>query len=154
MLACSDVDRQIFGNQLADGAWRVPSQWTVYLSELDSTLDMARMVFGRKRLGRLVEGDVVSPALADFLRSQNRFSLVDVSRAENADANNGHAYFHKSPWVSSDLLLTFATSLPPGERGLVKKGDSPLWEFPDDYVARLGSLANLPSNQGDAPDAD
>lgn len=140
-LVCSDVDREIFGSQLADGAWKLPRRMTVYVSGVDETLGMARMVFQRDRLGQLLPEDRLRPRVARFLREQEVLSLIDVTQAENVGANNGHAYFHKSPWVSSDLLLTLATGRPPGERGLSRNGDSPLWEFPADYVARLRAAA-------------
>ena len=56
--------------------------------------------------------------------------------AEASDAGNGHAYFRKSPWASSDVLMTLATDLGPEERGLVRE-DSPIWIFPPDYLERL-----------------
>jgi hypothetical protein len=42
-----------------------------------------------------------------------------------------------SPWVSSDVLLTLLYDLEPEKRGLVRVPDSPVWVFPDDYIARL-----------------
>ncbi|MGD8270226.1 MAG: hypothetical protein PVH69_08630 [Desulfobacterales bacterium] len=35
-----------------------------------------------------------------------------------ADSGNGHAYFRKSPWTSSDILTTLTFDLKPQERGL------------------------------------
>ena len=43
----------------------------------------------------------------------------------------------KSPWASSDLLMTLRYGLGPAERGLVPSDDGILWTFPPDYVDRL-----------------
>ena len=54
------------------------------------------------------------------------------------DDGNGHAYFRKSPWVSSDILMTLRHGLGPAERGLEQRDDSPVWRFPRDYPAHSG----------------
>ena len=43
----------------------------------------------------------------------------------------------KSPWTSSDILVTLRFGLKPEERGLVQTGDLPIWMFPEDYTQRL-----------------
>ncbi len=139
-LVCSDVDRGIFGHKLENGICKVPQQLVVYVSQIDSTLEMSQFFFGRRRLGRLFDDDEIPPAFSQFLKQQRDLHFIDVSAAENAGANNGHAYFHKSPWVSSDLLLSFYSDLEPDERGLLRKNGSPLWEFPTDYPERLRNL--------------
>ena len=64
------------------------------------------------------------------------FSLINVSDAEGADSGNGHGYFRSSPWASSDVLMTLYYGLLPGERGLVKDPDLPVFSFPPDYLER------------------
>ena len=140
ILVGSDMDRAVFGNLVADGICDVPARLTVYLSQLDNTLGMSRFVFRRKRLGQLVEDDQLTPGVAAFLREEEDLIMIDVSRAENVAANSGHAYFRKSPWVSSDLLLALRSGRAPGDRGLVPLDGTPLWEFPDDYLEQLRTL--------------
>ncbi|MEJ2604769.1 MAG: hypothetical protein P8172_16060, partial [Gammaproteobacteria bacterium] len=67
----------------------------------------------------------------------DRLHFVDVEDADQFDEGNGHGYFRKSPWVSSDVLMTLRYGLAPGERGLVRREDSPIWRFPPDYLSRL-----------------
>jgi esterase/lipase superfamily enzyme len=137
VLTGSDIDRHIFGAYLLDGIASVPEHLTVYTSSTDSAMGPSEWVFGRRRMGRMfVEGEM-SATGAEYIRNSSDVSIVNVTGAEQADAGNGHAYFQKSPWVSSDLLATFAHGLSPGERGLVREGDSPIWEFPPDYVEKL-----------------
>ena len=137
ILVCSDVDRGIFGHQLENGAWKIPDRLTIYVSESDNTLGMSEILFQRQRIGRLIKEDSFSEPLTQLLRNQEHLDFIDVTNAENVSANNGHAYFHKSPWVSSDVLLTLRYGLPPAARGLDRAGESPLWHFANDYPTRL-----------------
>ena len=45
--------------------------------------------------------------------------------------------FIDSPWVSSDILVTLRYDLLPGERGLTRSDEDPMWRFPPDYIANL-----------------
>ena len=141
ILVCSDVDRGIFANQLANGIARIPRQLTIYASQADSTLGMSQTVFGRQRLGQLLDGETLSRDAIDFLNRHPNLTFIDVSRAENIEANNGHAYFHKSPWVSSDLLLVMRSGLTPEQRCLERSPSGILWRFPTDYPSRLQAEA-------------
>ena len=49
------------------------------------------------------------------------------------------AYFRKSPWVSSDILMSLMYDLSPEERGLVRGEREFAWRFPADYISRLRS---------------
>ena len=60
-----------------------------------------------------------------------------MSDAEGASTGNGHAYFRRSPWVSSDILMTLMYDLSVEQRGLVRGPDLPVWQFPPDYINRL-----------------
>ena len=140
ILVCSDVDRGIFGHQLENGVWKIPDRLTIYVSESDNTLGMSEVLFQRQRIGRLIKEDSFSAPLTQLLRNQEHLDFIDVTNAENVSANNGHAYFHKSPWVSSDVLLTLRYALSPSARGLDRAGESPLWHFPNDYPSRLAQV--------------
>jgi hypothetical protein len=41
----------------------------------------------------------------EFLQTNPALQFVDVSEAAGSTTGNGHSYFHKSLWVSSDLLV-------------------------------------------------
>lgn len=140
LLVCSDIDRGIFYQQLHNGLWKLPQRLVIYMSRADSTLAMAERVFRRQRVGRLLENEAFDQPLNEFLRQQEFVELIDVTHAENVAANNGHAYFHKSPWVSSDVLLLLGDQAAPAARGLVRDRDSPLWRFPSDYPQRLAEI--------------
>ena len=60
--------------------------------------------------------------------------------APGADSGNGHAYFRKSPWTSSDILATLTFDLKPEERGLEQAGGRPIWTFSADYIDKLRAV--------------
>ena len=80
-------------------------------------------------------------------------SAVSVQIAKSdflsaATTDNGHAYFRKSPWVSSDIVMTLMFDLQPNERGLVQDPEMLIWTFPADYIQRLRNA--LLKNRQDA----
>ncbi len=141
VLVASDVDRQQFGNYLADGLLDVPETLTVYMSETDSALGFANFLFTRYRLGQLLDESTLDPGVRNYLRDVKNLVLVDVTGAEGYRKSNGHSYFRYSPWVSGDVLLTLLAAIPPEKRGLVREPGSLVWKFPKDYSQRLEKLA-------------
>jgi esterase/lipase superfamily enzyme len=137
LLVGSDIDRSILTGYLLDGALRVPDSLTIYQSSEDSALGLSQRVFGRNRTGEIVKGDLTRPGVRAFLSEHPELRIVDVTRAEGGTTGSGHGYFRESPWVSSDILTTLLYDLAPSERGLVPAQDSPIWTFPEDYIARL-----------------
>jgi hypothetical protein len=77
------------------------------------------------------------PRTADFLQANPSLEFVDVTEAAGSTTGNGHAYFRKSPWVSSDLLTLLAYDIGAAERGLEKEENLLVWTFPPDFIERL-----------------
>lgn len=137
ILTASDFDRQLYGAYINEGILDIPMDTTVYLSELDSALSLSRWLFNRQRLGQMWEGRKLPDGLAELLWQADDLVLIDVSDVDKAGTGNGHAYFRKSPWVSSDILATLMYDLSPEERGLTHSREWPIWQFPPDYITRL-----------------
>ncbi|KPK11092.1 MAG: hypothetical protein AMJ68_07080 [Acidithiobacillales bacterium SG8_45] len=137
ILVGSDSDRGIFSGHLEDGLLNIMDDFTIYMSDTDKALGVSNFVFSRRRLGQVFMPENMEPYVRNYLERTSELMLVDVTNAEEAAAGNGHAYFRKSPWVSSDVLMTLKYSLAPGERGLVRHKELPVWVFPDDYTERL-----------------
>jgi esterase/lipase superfamily enzyme len=135
ILTGSDVDRDIFGGYLMDGALRVPEALIVYQSTEDKALGMSRFVFGRNRVGQFFDAD--DPAREKFLSANPQLQLINVTEARGARGGTGHGYFRSSPWVSSDVLVSLLYGAAPSARGLVQIEGSRVWAFPEDYPARL-----------------
>jgi esterase/lipase superfamily enzyme len=137
ILVGSDMDRDVFGAYLADGLLKVPQHLSIYISEKDKALSLSRFLTRRERLGEMWSQDM-DPAVAEYLyQNEADISIINVTEASEATAGNGHGYFRRSPWSSSDILITLAYGLSPAERGLVRGEDSPIWSFPADYIKRL-----------------
>jgi esterase/lipase superfamily enzyme len=137
ILIGSDMDRAVFGAYLADGLLKVPQHLSIYISAKDKALSLSRFLTRRERLGEMWAKEM-EPAVAEYLyQSEADISIINVTEASQATAGNGHGYFRRSPWASSDILTTLAYGLSPPERGLVRGGDSPIWSFPADYIERL-----------------
>lgn len=137
ILTASDFDRQLFGIQLDKGLLKIPKTLTVYVSETDSALGFSKWLFGRERLGQMWKDRKLPDTAVSYLRKRQELVFIDVTDAESAATGNGHAYFRKSPWISSDILMTLMHDLKPDERGLVRSEDIPVWTFPPDYIQRL-----------------
>ena len=144
ILIGSDVDRSIFGGYLLDGALRVPRSLTIYQSSLDGALAWSNRIFARERLGQAFDDVNATPEQLQWFVDNPELRFIDVSEADQGKVLGGHGYFRKSPWVSSDILMTLMYNLTPDERGLVQQDGLPLWTFPPDYVERLrNSLAEI-----------
>ncbi len=138
ILVGSDLDREVFAAYVADGALDVPRHLSVYVSEHDKALGFARWLTRRKRLGQMLDDESLAPSIRRLFSDRvDHLSLIDVSDAEGASTGNGHAYFRRSPWVSSDILMTLMYDLSAEQRGLVRSPDLPVWQFPPDYINRL-----------------
>lgn len=140
ILVGSDVDWGIFGNMLLDGVLNVSRSISIYMSEGDQALGVSKFLLSRERLGQLKKDEKIEKHLAELLLEIEDLNFIDVSDAEGAMTGNGHAYFRKSPWASSDILVTLAYDLKPMERGLTHTKEKPIWSFPSDYIERLKSI--------------
>ncbi|MHC4959109.1 MAG: alpha/beta hydrolase [Planctomycetota bacterium] len=140
ILVGSDIDRDLMGAWLLDGLLNACTDLTIYRSATDGALGISNFLFARKRVGQFSEEDLLRAPLDALLRAQKDLIMIDVTGAAGSASGNGHAYFRKSPWVSSDILLTLILDPKPAERGLIRRGDEPLWRFPEDYPERLKKL--------------
>ncbi|MGD9603187.1 MAG: alpha/beta hydrolase [Gammaproteobacteria bacterium] len=135
ILVGSDVDSDVFASYVVDGLLRVPERLTFYTSPADEALHLSSRIFDHVRMGQILPG-MLDTRMREFVAASDRLTLIDVEGAADFDAGNGHAYFRRSPWVSSDVLMTLRYGLPPASRGLEQKAPSPIWRFPADYLER------------------
>ena len=140
ILVGSDMDRDIFYNNLLDGILSITDNFNIYVSEADQALGVSTWLFGRKRLGMIKKNRTFSAHSAKLLMEIKDLNFIDVTDAEGSTSGNGHAYFRKSPWASSDILVTLLYDIPPVERGLMRTPEKPVWTFPPDYMYTLRSV--------------
>ncbi len=141
----SDVDHGLFKIYLADGLLNTAKTVTIYSSQKDHALSVSQLLHEHTRLGQkqLRDFDV---EVIKYIKDNPELRFIDVTDAEGSTSGNGHNYFRKSPWVSSDILVTLLYDLSPEERGLVLLSDLPTWSFPDDYIERLELQLQKQSN--------
>ncbi len=138
ILTGSDFDRQLFGAYVDEGILNVTKSFTIYLSEMDKALGMSKWLFKRDRLGQIWDESRMTEHIVEWLWETDEITFIDVKDAEKSSTGNGHAYFRKSPWVSSDILSTLMYDLTPEERSLQRTREWPMWKFPPDYIKTLG----------------
>ena len=88
----------------------------------------------------------------NFLRANPALEFIDVNDAAGSTTGNGHAYFRKSPWVSSDLLVLLSQNMGAAERGLEKEANLPVWAFPPDFIERLRKVLTKMNPNPDKPE--
>jgi esterase/lipase superfamily enzyme len=136
VFAAPDIDMMLFTARYRDGFEDMADTITIYTNANDTALNWALRFFGWPRLG--APGEFGSTP--DDLRSIYEFEktmIIDVSAAEDAASGNGHGYFVKSPWVSTDLLLTLKYLAKPRERGLSKRESDKVWSFTEGYPKKI-----------------
>ncbi len=139
VLAAPDMDMMAFINAVHDRFYEVSGNVAVYASTKDRALEFSQWLYGNTRLGRAV--GKLEPWESATLRSVPEIQMVDASEAEERHRNLlGHGYFHRDPWVSSDIGA-FIMGRPPAGRGLVKDSQGVFWKFPEDFPERLVRLA-------------
>ena len=138
VLAAPDMDSMRFMNAVFDRFFEMATNVTVYVYPKDKALAISGKLFGTNRvgsaLGKLTDWEKAA------LKQATNLQMVDVTVPQSQYGSLlGHGYFHRDPWVSSDILLGGNTPNAV-ERGLVKSVDGLFWEFTEDYPERLEAL--------------
>ncbi len=135
VLAAPDMDLMAFVNAIYDRFYEMANGIAVYASPYDRALELSQVLHNEKRLGRTV-GSLEDWEQEVLLAAEN-IEMIDASRAEKTYTNFlGHSYFHRDPWVSSDIGAFILGKTPP-DRELVRDSDEVFWKFPSDYPDRL-----------------
>jgi len=136
VFAAPDIDTMLFTARYRDGFEDVADAITIYTNANDTALKWALRFFGWPRLG--APGELgLTPQDLQHLNEFENTTLIDVAAAENVASGNGHGYFVKSPWVSTDLLLTLKHDFDPQKRGLRYNEVDAVWVFPESYPQRI-----------------
>jgi esterase/lipase superfamily enzyme len=134
-----DIDLMLFAARYRDGFADIADKITIYTNANDNALNWALRFFGWPRLG--APGELgLTPEEIRSLEDFGKTVIIDVAEAENSASGNGHGYFIKSPWVSSDILLTLRCGLVVSERGLLKPKGLTVWSFHSKYPSTIRRL--------------
>jgi len=139
IFAAPDLDAMLFTARYRDGFEDVADAITIYTNANDTALKWALRFFGWSRLG--APGELgLTPGDLQHLKEFGNTTLIDVAAAEDIAAGNGHGYFVKSPWVSTDLLLTLKHGSGPSKRGLRWNDVDAVWVFPESYPQKIRQI--------------
>lgn len=139
IFAAPDIDTMLFQGRYRDGFENIANNFTIYTNANDTALNWALRFLGWPRLGAPGEMGLTPEDLHPF-KTFDRTDIIDVAAAENAASGNGHGYFIKSPWVSTDLILTLKYGARPPARGLTREKGGSIWEFSQIYPRLLEQI--------------
>lgn len=135
VLAAPDMDLMAFVNAIHDRFFEMAEGIAVYASPNDNALRFSQALYNGKRLGRSV--GKLEEWEKDVLLAADNIEMIDASRADKSYRNFlGHSYFHRDPWISSDIGAFMLGRLP-RRRELVREPNEVFWKFPRDYPERL-----------------
>ena len=134
-----DIDMMLFTARYRDGFEDIADSITIYTNANDTALNWALRFLGWPRLGAPGELGLTPGDLGSLKEFENTV-IIDVAAAEDAASGNGHGYFIKSPWVSTDLLLTLKNGAKPQKRGLSWQEANAVWYFPENYPLMVGQV--------------
>lgn len=138
VLAAPDMDVMEFFNGVFDRFYEVANGVAVYASPDDKALKISSLLYADTRLGRSI--DQLQPWEKEVLNHADGIEMINVSEPESIyHVGTGHSYFHRDPWVSTDIGL-FLYELKASQRALVKDEGDVFWKFPKDYRERLRGL--------------
>jgi len=135
MLAAPDMDLDEALSDSVDGAGRTARSVAVYASSTDRALGLSGDIFDDVRLGRSI-GKLTPDERAALIAHD--WQWVDATAAaKRYPSFLGHSYFHKNPWVSSDMMLFLVLEVAESDRGLVRDEKTGFLTFPKDYEEEL-----------------
>lgn len=124
------------------GAIESLARMTLYASREDRALSLSGRLLSMARLGNPFK--MISTEELGALRRARANSGRCESQSETLPGVYDHSYFHKNPWVSSDLLMFIKYGLSPADRGLVPFEEGALWTFSEDYPERAKNIRIAP----------
>jgi len=138
VLAAPDMDSMRFMNAVFDRFFEMAANVTVYAYPKDKALAVSGKLFGTNRVGSAL--DKLTNWEKAALKQASNLQMVDVTVPQKQYGSLlGHGYFHRDPWVSSDILL--GSTIPnAADRGLQKSAEGVFWAFTKDYPEKLESL--------------
>ncbi len=138
ILAAPDMDAMRFMNAVFDRFNEMSPNVSVYAYPKDRALIISSKLFGFSSLGNAI--GKFSGWEKESLKRASNIQLIDVSFPQGMFGSMlGHGYFHRDPWVSSDIL-TSAKFPNPTQRGLMKSKNGLFWEFPQNYPQKLKEI--------------
>ncbi|MHC5027591.1 MAG: alpha/beta hydrolase [Planctomycetota bacterium] len=145
VLASPDLDFDVLAQRFAaDRVFSIAERTTIYVTKDDQAISVAEWLHASKRrLGRIRPEDIDPYTRAILAIRSEDVAIVD---ARVKTGSFGHAYYHSSPAVSSDMLL-FLMGVEAGtpERPLVEVFPG-YWLLDDENYPFIDSPADQPAD--------
>ena len=146
VLAAIDVDVDVFLQRLPSIS-NIASQVVVTVTDNDHALKAARQLMGGEARAGSAEAEIqeeqfiVSHQLANV-------EIIDVSIGQEIRGFDieGHHYWYRHPWMSSDIVFLMRTDLPPAARGLTPAEMEGVWYLSPDYPEKIRDAAEAELN--------
>jgi esterase/lipase superfamily enzyme len=141
VLAAIDVEVDVFLHRVPSIS-EIANQVVVTVTDNDHALKAARQFMGGdKRAGSAEVEDleqefIVSHQLANV-------EIIDVSLGQEIRGFDieGHHYWYRHPWMSSDIVFLMRKDLPPAARGLTPAEMEGVWYLSPDYPEKIRDAA-------------
>lgn len=133
ILAAPDLDFGVMTQRLmAEKFGTAIGRITIYTTQSDIALAFAQQLMTGKRFGAITASDLTENQKQIF-KTVGNVHIVTVGQDSEFI---GHAYFHKDPAVSSDLIRLITTDAEPGsQQRPLKHSDGNFWQLPANYPA-------------------
>ncbi len=133
VFAAADVEVDQFLERLPSIS-ELTQQTIITVSDNDTALIAAKRFMGGKSRAGTEEAESIE---IDFIENQhlNNVEIIDVSHGKEYRGFDidGHHYWYRHPWMSSDIIFLMRTNLPPGRRGLSQSEVEGLWYLSQEY---------------------
>jgi len=133
VFAAADVSVDVFLDRLPSIS-NLTNQVVITVTDNDNALLAAKRFMGGAVRAGSQEGEAIEE---EFIVSKHisNVEIIDVSlnheiRGFDID---GHHYWYRHPWMSSDIIFVMRTDLPPAARGLTSSQMEGIWYLSSDY---------------------
>lgn len=141
VFAAADVPVDRFLERLP-AMGELADQVVVTVSDADGALQAAKSLMGGDARVGTLEAEDEEEAFALSHRIRN-FEIIDVSQGQGQRGFDieGHGYWYRHPWASSDIILLVRTALEPPHRGLEPAEHPGVWFFAPHYPRSVQNAA-------------
>ena len=137
VFAAADVAVDVFLDRLPSIS-SLTNQVVITVTDNDNALLAAKRFMGGAARAGSQEGESIEEA---FIASKHlsNVEIIDVSLNHETRGFDidGHHYWYRHPWMSSDIIFLMRTDLPPAARGLTSSQMEGIWYLSPDYPEKV-----------------
>lgn len=133
VFAAADVSVDVFLDRISSIS-NLSNQVVITVTDNDNALLAAKMFMGGAVRAGSQGGESIEE---EFIVSKHlsNVEIIDVSLNHEIRGFDieGHHYWYRHPWMSSDIIFLMRTDLPPAARGLTSSQMEGVWYLSSDY---------------------